>query len=84
MSASLLFRLICPMLVLLVCAVPVLAVDDAAIAAARSTWAWGLPKDHPVPAVKDSSWGTSPIDRFILARLEAQGLKPAPPADRRS
>lgn len=53
-------------------------------AAARKTWAWGLPKDHPLPAVKDEAWCQSPIDRFILAKLEAKGLKPAPPADRRT
>ena len=36
------------------------------------------------PAVKDSAWARSPIDRFLLARLEAGGLKPAPDADRRA
>lgn len=35
------------------------------------------------PAVKDEAWVRSPIDRFILARLEAAQLQPAPPADRR-
>ncbi|MBL8828498.1 MAG: DUF1549 domain-containing protein, partial [Planctomycetaceae bacterium] len=33
------------------------------------------------PPVKDESWIRSPIDRFILAKLEAAGLKPNPPAD---
>ena len=31
----------------------------------------------PVPAVRDASWPRSPIDRFILAGLEAKGLAPA-------
>ncbi len=34
------------------------------------------------PKVRCSSWVTNPIDAFILARLEAAGLAPAPPADR--
>jgi mono/diheme cytochrome c family protein/cytochrome c553 len=43
-----------------------------------------LPLTDPViPEVKDSQWATSPIDRFILARLESEGLTPAPPAAKR-
>src|SRR5579863_10025993 len=36
------------------------------IASARSTWAFGLPKDHPIPALRDATWCKSPLDRFIL------------------
>jgi hypothetical protein len=53
-------------------------------AAARSTRAWGLPKDHPIPDVTDVAWCKSPIDRFILAKLGQKGLKPAAPADKRT
>ena len=35
------------------------------------------------PEVSHESWTRNPIDRFILARLEAQGIDPAPEADRR-
>ena len=35
-----------------------------------------------LPAVKNKAWVRTPIDRFILARLEQHGLTPAPPADR--
>ncbi|MEW4528015.1 PSD1 and planctomycete cytochrome C domain-containing protein [Maioricimonas sp. JC845] len=38
--------------------------------------------EPPVPANVD--WCRNPIDRFILARLEAEGLQPAPEADRRT
>ncbi len=36
------------------------------------------------PRVKNSSWVQTPIDSFVLAGLEAKGLKPAAPADRRT
>jgi len=36
------------------------------------------------PAVADETWVRNPIDRFVLSRLEAEGLSPAPEADRRS
>jgi hypothetical protein len=36
------------------------------------------------PAVKDTSWPRTAIDGYLLARLEAQGLAPAPDADRRT
>jgi hypothetical protein len=34
------------------------------------------------PGVQDSTWPRQDLDRFILAKLEARGLSPAPPADR--
>jgi len=37
-----------------------------------------------VPAVRDTAWPSTDIDRFVLARLEKEGLKPAPLADRRT
>ena len=50
--------------------------------AERRNWAFRSPADSPVPKVNDASWARSPIDHFILAKLEANGLRPAPPADR--
>lgn len=45
-------------------------------------WAFVTPKRPPVPAVKDGKWPLNPIDRFVLARLEKEGLRPSPSADR--
>ena len=51
---------------------------------ARGFWAFQLPRSSTPPPVKDSRWPRSPIDRFILSRLESEGLHPAPPADKRT
>jgi mono/diheme cytochrome c family protein len=45
-------------------------------------WAFVVPKRVPMPAVKDKGWVRNPIDQFLLARMEAEGLKPSPEADR--
>jgi len=45
-------------------------------------WAYVKPVRPPVPAVKDSRWVRNPIDSFIAARLEAEGLAHEPEADR--
>ena len=45
-------------------------------------WAYVPPKRPPVPAVNHSAWPKNDIDRFILARLETEGLAPQPEADR--
>ena len=45
-------------------------------------WCWQPIQDHAPPAVKDSAWPVTSLDRFILAKLEAKSLKPAPQAER--
>jgi mono/diheme cytochrome c family protein len=45
-------------------------------------WAFVAPQRPALPAVKAAAWPRNPIDHFILARLEKEGLKPAPEADR--
>src|SRR5207249_7993546 len=50
--------------------------------AGRKFWAYRPPVPPPVPAVKAADWPANDIDRFVLARLEAQGLRPAADADR--
>jgi cytochrome c553 len=47
-------------------------------------WAWQPIQKPALPKVKDAQWGSLPIDRFILAKLEAEGLKPAPAAEKRT
>jgi hypothetical protein len=57
---------------------------DARAAAWKRHWAFQPVRNPPVPAVKDPQWSLSPIDRFILAKLEVKGLTPSPAADRRT
>ncbi len=50
----------------------------------QAHWALIAPKRPPLPAVKNAAWPRNPIDNFILAGLEKEGLTPAPEADRRT
>ena len=47
-------------------------------------WAFTRPERPNLPAVSDGRWTRNPIDRFILARLDAANLKPNPEAERRT
>lgn len=52
----------------------------------RSTKHWSfqpISKSEP-PAVRQQAWVRNPVDRFVLAKLEAEGVTPAPEADRRT
>lgn len=44
-------------------------------------WAYQALKRPDVPAVKNSSWSTHPVDQFILNQLESKGLTPGQQAD---
>jgi mono/diheme cytochrome c family protein len=50
----------------------------------RKFWSFQPIRNPAPPKVKDEKWVKSPIDRFILAKLEGKGLHPAPPADKRT
>ena len=50
----------------------------------QPTWSLIAPKRPTPPAVQNAAWVRNPIDNFILAELEKQGLSPAPEADRRT
>ena len=45
-------------------------------------WAYAKPVRPALPEVHESGWAKNPVDRFVLAKLEAEGLKPTPEADR--
>jgi len=45
-------------------------------------WAFTPPEAPEEPALRDAGWPRSPIDPFVLARLEREGIAPAPEADR--
>ena len=60
--------------------------DDGATAGRRSEdsghWAYRAPVRPPLPHVSHNDWVRTPIDAFILARLEKEGLKPSPEASK--
>src|SRR5687768_16815902 len=58
------------------------AQPDGAAGGAQAHWAYRAPLRPAEPTVADEPWVRNPIDRFVLARLEAEGLKPAPEAER--
>jgi mono/diheme cytochrome c family protein len=45
-------------------------------------WSYLPPKEPKLPSVKDLTWCRNPIDRFVLAKLESNRLKPEPEADK--
>ncbi len=47
----------------------------------KAHWAFTPPVKPRVPPVKDISWPKNDIDRFVLAQLEKEGLRPSPRAD---
>jgi len=51
------------------------------VAAGRNHWAYLSPQLTPPPAVRDAAWAVTPIDRYLLAAMEAKQLHPAPDAD---
>ena len=48
-------------------------------AAYETHWAFVAPQRPEIPAVQRQDWAANPIDRFVLAKLEAAGLAPPPP-----
>lgn len=48
----------------------------------RKYWAFQPVKRSAPPPVRNTSWIATDVDRFVVGKLEAKGLKPAPPADR--
>jgi mono/diheme cytochrome c family protein len=50
----------------------------------REHWSFQPVKPVAVPEVAGAAWVATPVDAFILAKLEARQMKPAPPADKRA
>ena len=48
----------------------------------KSFWSFQPVKRPAVPEVKNKQWVRNPVDAFVLAKLEAKGFAPAPPAER--
>src|SRR5262245_33664336 len=48
-----------------------------------TSWAFQSVQVVSPPPVKDTLWPLLPLDRFVLAELEAKGLAPAPPAEKK-
>jgi hypothetical protein len=46
----------------------------------REHWAFQPVRPPPIQEVKDRIWANNPIDQFVLAKLEARGWRPNPPA----
>ncbi len=49
-------------------------------AAWKPHWSFIPPEQAELPKVKKSDWVVNPVDQFVLARLEQEGMKPAPEA----
>ena len=49
----------------------------------RTHWAFQSIRQPAVQAVRNKRWVQTPVDAFVLAKLEEKGLKPASPADKR-
>jgi hypothetical protein len=56
--------------------------ESAAKAAKPPHWSYVRPVQAPPPPVRAPAWARTPIDRFVLARLEREGLAPEAEADR--
>ncbi|MFN7995566.1 MAG: PSD1 and planctomycete cytochrome C domain-containing protein [Bryobacteraceae bacterium] len=54
----------------------------AVIAKVRRHWAFDAPVRPTIPSVSQPEWVRNPIDDFLLARLDHEGLKPSPEADK--
>ena len=63
--------------------VPEVGSDSARGAGVKTThWAFVTPVRPAIPEVKEKAWVRNPIDNFVLARLEQEGLSPSPEADK--
>lgn len=57
---------------------------ESTFATRRDWWSFRPIADPPVPQVGDAAWPSGAVDRFLLAAMEARGLRPSGDADRRT
>ena len=57
---------------------------EATAGGAETHWSFQPVAEPEPPEVANDSWVATPVDAFVLHRLEAEGLRPSPPADRRT
>ena len=50
----------------------------------KDHWSFKPVRKQAVPEVKEKDWVANPVDAFIAAKLEENGMKPSPPADKRT
>ena len=70
-----------PLLLFLLGSCLAISLMDTVLADSNSHWAFQPVASPALPDVKKDTWARNPIDRFILARLAAAAIEPAPPAD---
>ncbi|ULO22961.1 DUF1549 and DUF1553 domain-containing protein [Methylocystis sp. SB2] len=58
------------------------AASKPASSASKPHWSWQPVQAQFLPIVKQKEWVRSPIDAFVVAKIEAKGLTPSPDADR--
>ena len=56
--------------------------SEAPVDSARTHWAFRPVRSTPIPSVKNSLWARNPVDRFVLAELEAKAIQPGAAADK--
>ncbi len=56
--------------------------DGVFTSAQKAYWAFQPVSRPEGPTVSDPAWVSTPVDRFILGKLDEKGMKPAPPADK--
>src|SRR2546421_3501007 len=59
---------------------PTTAPSTIDLKSGRQFWSFQPIRHVDPPQVQDRAWIKNPIDRFVLAKLQERGLRPAPPA----
>lgn len=62
---------------------PIATKKEIDFEAGRKHWAFQAPQKSPQPKVQKADWVNRPLDAFVLARIEAASLTPAPVAENR-